>query len=105
MSIVLVLAGFGFLTAYIAKKRGILHAFPGDAKSSDGMCFTNWFLYGALLFLIALPHALLKRPDRATMERQKIEEEGLRKCPSCAELVKREAVVCRYCGRELPALA
>ena len=25
----------------------------------------------------------------------------LRKCPACAEIVKAEASVCRYCGREL----
>src|SRR5437660_8238121 len=27
---------------------------------------------------------------------------NLRKCPFCAESVKPDAVVCRYCGRELP---
>jgi hypothetical protein len=26
-----------------------------------------------------------------------------RKCPSCAELVRREAVVCSHCRRDLPA--
>jgi hypothetical protein len=25
-----------------------------------------------------------------------------RKCPFCAEIVKREAVVCRFCGRDVP---
>ena len=27
----------------------------------------------------------------------------LRKCPSCAELIKREAIMCRYCGNEVVA--
>ncbi|MFC1692101.1 hypothetical protein ACFL1R_01185 [Candidatus Latescibacterota bacterium] len=27
---------------------------------------------------------------------------GLKKCPFCAEMIKQEAVVCRYCKRELP---
>src|SRR5262245_24124597 len=30
--------------------------------------------------------------------------EGMRKCPFCAEEVKSEATVCRFCSRDLPAL-
>jgi hypothetical protein len=53
----------------------------------------HWMILLLLLGLIAAAIALIMK-SLAPGDRQK--------CPFCAEFIKREAVVCRYCGRDLP---
>src|SRR5438067_23776 len=83
----------------------LLGLIPAMIASSKGRSFFGWYVYGVLLFLIALVHALLLRPDVKHVEARAIAEDGRRKCPHCAELIKREALVCRYCGRDVEAAA
>jgi RNA polymerase subunit RPABC4/transcription elongation factor Spt4 len=81
----------------------LLGLIPAAIAKGKGKSFGAWWLYGAALFIVALPHALIMAPDRGSVEAREAREEGRRKCPFCAELVKREATVCRFCGRDLPA--
>lgn len=87
MGLLVVLALIGLLPAYIA--------------SNKGHSFVAWWIFGALLFIVALPMAIIVKPDEAGMAQRS----NARKCPHCAELIKREARVCRYCGRDVVPVA
>ena len=76
---------------------------PAFIAQSKGRSFMLWWLYGAAIFIAALPHALLIKPLARIAEANALADGG-RKCPFCAEVVKAEAKVCRYCQRDLPPI-
>ncbi len=78
---------------------GVIPAFVAQSK---GRNFLAWWVYGAALFIIALPHSLLIKADMKQIEREQLQSGNARKCPFCAEIIKIEARVCRFCSRDLP---
>ena len=86
MYVIAVLLFLGLLPAFLARQKG--HS------------FLVWWLYGAVLFIIALPHAMVVRPRNTT------EMLGGKSCPYCEELVPQEDEICPFCHLHLydPAL-
>lgn len=79
----------------------VLGVIPGAIAHSKGHSFFGWWFLGLFCFLPALIAAIVIKPDYELIERRRMRQ-GMKRCPYCAEVVKGEAVICRYCQRELP---
>ena len=77
---------------------------PAWLAHRTGRDFALWWLYGFLLLIVALPHALLLAPDETRLD-ERLGRRGYRHCPCCAEPIRMAVTVCRACGRDVPTLA
>ena len=78
----------------------VLGLIPALIARSKGRSFALWWLYGALLFIVALPHSIIIKADREYIEKRQLAD-GMKKCPFCAEMINGDARVCKHCGRDI----
>lgn len=76
------------------------------ASNGRGRNPLGWFVLAcvispllAFILLVALPLPFQETERLSWVERR---EGRARQCPYCAESIRREAVVCKHCGRDLP---
>ncbi|UJD90118.1 zinc ribbon domain-containing protein [Rahnella aquatilis] len=81
----------------IAAVLGLIPAFIAQSK---GRSFGAWWLYGFLLFIVAIIHVLII----PSLHNPSVKSSELRECPFCAEPIKRQASKCKHCGSEVSPL-
>ena len=61
---------------------------PAFIAKNKGRNFWTWYVYGNLLWIFAIIHSIVLKPDRNYVEQSQIYSGDLKKCPDCGELIK-----------------
>ncbi|MGE4304740.1 MAG: hypothetical protein AB7E24_12005 [Novosphingobium sp.] len=67
---------------------------------SKGRSGCAWSLAGLLFGPIGVLAAAVMPPDEDGIDRRAVAEGKKRHCIYCAEVIRHDATICRYCGRE-----
>lgn len=67
----------------------IIGLIPAFIASSKGRSFFTWYVYGVLLFIVAIVHSIVIKPNE--------DSPGMKKCPACASIINKEARICPSC--------
>jgi hypothetical protein len=77
----------------------VLGLFTASVAHHKGYSFAPWWLYGSLVFFIALPHALLMHSRNSFIGDEVLP--GEKSCPYCQESMLLEDDICPACHLRL----
>ena len=78
----------------------LLAIIPAAIAHTRGLPVGTWFLYGLLLWPVAVVHVFFATPNSVRLAGRPAPPP--RTCPFCAEVIQSSAIVCKHCRRDLP---
>ena len=85
----------GFILAFYIVS-SILMLIPANIAHRKGRSFSAFAIYGILLWIVALIHAIMMSSDKV-----KAEPDKYKSCPYCGETVLKVATKCKHCHEML----
>ena len=58
-------------------------------------------LVGLMLGLLGVLYAAVRSPVQSGLDKRAAESGYMKQCPYCHEYIRADAIVCRYCGRDV----
>lgn len=77
----------------------ILAIIPAMIAKNKGHDAAVFYFYGLLLFIVALPHALMLTPKQSELAKRP----GMKSCPACLSAIPAAATRCAHCQSDQPA--
>ena len=97
------LVGTLLIWLFVYLVSGLFFGFFSKNISEDkGRSPTEGFLIGFFLGVIGIIIVALLPANEAAISQSKLDDGTSKECPYCAEIIKSEALICKFCGRELP---
>jgi hypothetical protein len=78
----------------------IIATIPAYIAWRKGHSFLGFYVFGFVLWIVALLVAVFIKADESELERRRLKR-GEHRCPHCREFVRIDASVCPHCRRDI----